>query len=245
MMRNESAVLSPVHDPRSPQLGAWHDPVGSDATPDRLAYFAPLQYEARYAYPLIVWLHDRDGSHRELPRLMPHVSTRNYVAVALGDDRASGPWSQTPESTADAGVRIDQAIEAASERFSIHPERVFLAGCGIGGTMALRIGLGRPEAYAGVASFDAGLPRGRRPLGRLKALRNLPLLLGVNRDSRRYLADHVSEDLRLFHSAGCRLEVRQYPDDGPLCTAMLADFDRWMMALVCGAAATAAVASRA
>ncbi|QDU88369.1 hypothetical protein Pla175_17440 [Pirellulimonas nuda] len=234
MMRNESAVLSTLQNAPQPQLGAWFDPARDDAPPERLAYFAPMHYERRYAYPLIVWLHDQKGSERDLSRLMPHVSTRNYVAVAVGDSDRDRPWGQTRDAIAETGARVDLAIESAGERFNVHPDRVFLAGVGPGGAMALRIALGRPTAYAGVASFDAGLPRGGRPFGQLKSVRSLPMLLAVNRDSPRYGAGEVSHDLRLLHSAGCTLDIRQYPDDGPVNTMMLADFDSWMMKLVCG-----------
>ena len=46
------------------------------------ATFGPQHYEPQYAYPLIVWLHGRGDDERQLLRVMPHVSMRNYVAVA-------------------------------------------------------------------------------------------------------------------------------------------------------------------
>src|SRR6185503_16233240 len=44
--------------------------------------FAPIHYEERYAYPLLVWLHGDAGSEQELRQIMPLVSMRNYVAIA-------------------------------------------------------------------------------------------------------------------------------------------------------------------
>src|SRR3954470_13867118 len=60
---------------------------------DDLAYatFAPIHYEKRYAYPLLVWLHGDAGSERELRQIMPLVSMRNYVAVA-----PRGPGKSSP-----------------------------------------------------------------------------------------------------------------------------------------------------
>jgi len=46
------------------------------------ALFAPLHYESNYAYPLIVWLHGANDDERQLKRIMPFVSLRNYVAVS-------------------------------------------------------------------------------------------------------------------------------------------------------------------
>ncbi len=44
--------------------------------------FAPLHYEPGYSYPLLVWLHGSHCDERQLLRIMPLVSLRNYVAVA-------------------------------------------------------------------------------------------------------------------------------------------------------------------
>jgi hypothetical protein len=40
--------------------------------------------------------------------------------------------------------------------------------------------------------------------------------------------------LRLLHSAGCTVALRQYPGCDEVTTDMLADMDRWLMDLVCG-----------
>ncbi len=46
------------------------------------AIFAPVHYEPGYSYPLLVWLHGPGWDERQLLRIMPLVSMRNYVAVA-------------------------------------------------------------------------------------------------------------------------------------------------------------------
>src|SRR5262249_14671671 len=43
----------------------------------------PQHYERNYAYPLLVWLHDAGGDERELKKIMPLVSLRNYVSLAV------------------------------------------------------------------------------------------------------------------------------------------------------------------
>lgn len=45
--------------------------------------FVPTKYEPRYAYPLLVLFHGRGGDEQQLLKLMPQLSNRNYVAVAL------------------------------------------------------------------------------------------------------------------------------------------------------------------
>ncbi|MGL4514205.1 MAG: alpha/beta hydrolase [Lacipirellulaceae bacterium] len=208
----------------------------------RVQTFAPQGYEPGYAYPLLVWLHDRGSSERALPKVMKHVSVRNYVAVAprgvAGVDtfgaRENRGWTTCPNGVESAEQAVADAIATARERFNVHPNRVFVAGLGEGGTMALRLALTRPELFAGAASFDGALPRGDRPLSRVNHARRVPLLLSASRHSVRYREPRVCQDLTLLHAAGFQVAVRQYPGDEELTTAMLSDLDRWVMDRVCG-----------
>lgn len=210
------------------------------------ASFLPVNYEPAYAYPLIVWLHDSAASERHLPQVMQHISTQNFVAVAprapvrRKRDTAAQPgfyWVQRPEEIAAAEEAVDEAIALAEQRFHIHPERVFLLGHGEGGTMALRVGLQRPHRFAGVATCNGHLPRTYRPLRQLKRLRELPFFVASTREHPRYREQQVCRDLRLLHSAGCSVSLRQYPGDDDLTTTMLADVNRWIMDRVCEATA--------
>lgn len=215
----------------------------ADKLPE-LSLFAPLHYERRYAYPLLVWLHSDGGNQRELRQIMPHVSLRNHVAVAvqgpstLGDASSGFCWRQTPADVAEAADRVRQAIDLAQQRYHVHPERVFLVGYESGGTMALRLGLRHPDWFAGAVSLEGPMPQGHQPLAGINRARRLPLLIAACQDSRCYPADRVSNDLRLLHAAGFSLALRQYPGEHDLTTEMLADVDRWMLERFCGASAT-------
>jgi phospholipase/carboxylesterase len=205
-----------------------------------LATFAPLSYEPGYAYPLIVWLHGSGGNERQLRQVMPHVSMRNYVAAAprgtaIWDKGRSGfDWLQRSEHIEDAESRVFQAIAAAEKRYNIHDERVFLVGSGSGGTMALRIAWNNPQRFAGAATLGGPAPKRLCPLRCVNQMRHLPCLIAASRRSKAYPERRVCGDLRLLHSAGCTLALRQYPGGEELTTVMLADLNRWLMELVCG-----------
>jgi phospholipase/carboxylesterase len=49
----------------------------------------------------------------------------------------------------------------------------------------------------------------------------------------------VADDLRLLHSAGFSLSLRQYPGEHDLTTVMLSDLDHWLMERVCPSPAKA------
>ena len=104
---------------------------------------------------------------------------------------------------------------------------------GCGGTMALRVAWNHPEDFAGVATIGGPLPADNRPLRNVNHLRQLACFLATSRSSLTYPELDVCRDLRLLHSAGCTVALRQYPCGDELTTQMLADLDRWMMELVC------------
>jgi len=201
------------------------------------ALFGPKHYEPNYAYPLIVWLHSPGCDERQLMRIMPAVSLRNYVAAAPRGFCPSGRtsdgerygWPQAADCVEKAEHRIFESIEAAKARFHVADERVFLAGFGPGGTMAFRVAMGYPSRFAGVVSICGAFPSGRTPFGRLAQARRLPVFLAVGRDSREYPPAKACENLRLFHAAGISVVLRQYPCAQQLTELMLRDLDRWII----------------
>ena len=201
--------------------------------------FCPLHYEPRYAYPLLVWLHGRGSDEGQLKQIMPQVSLRNFVAVAprgtavarpQGATRCCYGWKQAAEQIQRAEQRVFESIEMVQQRYHVAPRRIFLAGFGSGGTMAFRVGLRNPERFAGVLSLCGPLPRvGGAPLGNLLQARRLSFFLAVGRDSQRYPTAEVCSNLRLFHSAGLSVTLRQYPCKGKLIRQMLLDMNQWIM----------------
>ena len=202
------------------------------------AFFAPMHYEPGYAYPLIVWLHGCGCDERQLQRIMPLVSMRNYVAVAPRGialpDKCSGRreqygWLQTEDHIQHAEQRVFECLDLAARKFHLNPDRVFLAGFDRGGTMAMRIALGHPNRFAGVISLCGAFPSGRKPFGNLIAARRLGILLAAGRVSQKYTAEEVCADLRLIHTAGLSVTLRQYPCGQELTPQMLTDLDRWII----------------
>jgi len=202
--------------------------------------FAPIHYEERYAYPLLVWLHGDAGSEQELRQIMPLVSMRNYVAIAPRGSRPDKQirgrfdWNQSADSIECAESRIADSITVAQRRFNIHPKRIFVVGRDSGGTMAMRVAWNNPSRYAGVAALHGPLPNHQSPLRRVNELRQLPCLLTTSRDSDLYPETRVCDDLRLLHTAGCKVTLRHYPGPDGVTDIMLSDLNNWLMNLVCG-----------
>jgi len=209
--------------------------------------FAPVHYESRYAYPLIVWMHGEGGNEEELWQIMPLLSVRNYVAVAPRGTQDSGrlrggfDWGQSSGDLAEANERTRHCIELAQHRYNVHPRRIFIAGYAAGGTMAHRVGMENPDLFAGAISIGGPFPQGACPLRNINQARRLPLVLAVSPDADNYSNEKVMSDLRLLHYAGFSLSLRLYPEGDGLTTAMLSDVNAWVMESFCPT--TAAVSS--
>jgi len=219
------------------------------------ALFGPIHYESGYAYPLLVWLHGLGGNERQLLHVMPQISLRNFVAVAPRathefdvppredakdqGHRATGTkvfgWDHSAAGHNEAQQRVFDSVDAANKKYHIHPKRVFLVGCGDGGTTAFRLALDHPSQFAGVVSIDGEFPRGDAPLRNVQRARSLPLFLLVGRESHRYTDHRLREDLQLLFTAGMAISLRQYPGDGKISPDMLTAIDRWVMEQVIAA----------
>lgn len=199
------------------------------------ALFAPLHYEANYAYPLLVWLHGPDDSEGQLKRLMPHLSMRNYVGVAPRGPRKGArrqaAWGDSAGDIALAEHQVFESIAAAQRKFHIHRQRVFLGGFDCGGSMAFRLGMLHPECFSGILSLGGPFPGGGC-LRRIADARQLNLFIASGATSQRYPAERVCDDLRLLHSAGMHITLRHYPCGHVITPDMLSDMNRWIMELV-------------
>jgi len=240
MNRMESASFASPVVPHA--LAANHPDVSAGTIrasgPGGLAVFAPLHYEANYSYPLLVWLHGPRDHEGQLRRIMPVLSLRNYVAVAPrgtvaeqipGAASPTYAWGDSEDDLFLAIDRVREAIAHARTRFNVNPDRVFLGGYDCGGTMAFRVAMHEPTSFAAVMSVGGRFPNGGRPLSRINLARKVPVFIACGRESQRYPSPRVCEDLRLLHSAGMSVTLRQYPGGHELSPQILSDMDRWMM----------------
>ena len=172
-------------------------------------------------------------------RIMPLVSMQNYVAVApQGPEVVPGAaeagrsgycWRQTDEHIQQAEQRVFDGIEVACRKLHVSSDRIFLAGFDCGGSMALRLAMSHPQRFAGVLSLCGQLPTGGNLLANLAAIRRLPVFSGRRPRQHEYSQSQVCDDLRLLHSAGLSVTLRQYPCGHELAPQMLLDVNRWII----------------
>ncbi len=206
------------------------------------SFFLPARYVASYAYPLIVWLHHDGHNENQVRQVMPHISCQNYVAVGLRGTRAADPvghgfdWSTSTSASAisRATDAVWQAIDVARDRYSIHSDRIFLAGYGSGGTMARRIALQHGDRFAGCASLGGRFPKGGNVLGNLAAARRLRNFWGVAINHPLTTPLDFERDMAMAADARLKFDVRRYTTSDEMMSEVLRDVNVWLMSIVTG-----------
>jgi len=229
---------SPVSEPASKVASgitpfAYDSPASSSERETCL--FGPLQYEKNYAYPLIVWLHADSQKAAQLQSVLPEISMKNYVGVApqapVGNFHCGYHWDQDFDSIQAAQESVFAAIESARSRFSINSKRIFIAGLGGGGTMALRIAMSQPEYFAGVIALNGPMPVGHTVLSRWKEARQLPVFWAHHQANQ----GDVSNELmcrnfqELFMFGFQNLVAREYPTLQILESLVPREINKWIM----------------
>ncbi len=212
---------------RKPSLLAFDKP---------LALCIPEGYELNYAYPLMIWLHGSGGSERELSRLMPAISTRNYFGISLRGPLAANEvlpggfrWSQDEQDIAALEGELHETVCQLRREFHIHSERIYVAGFDDGATMSLRLMLRRPEWFAGAIALSGKFPQTPQPLSRFRDLQGTRVFVAVGTRDRDVSVAELIQTGRLLHAAGVDVTTRVYHAAHEITDEMLDHVNHWMM----------------
>jgi phospholipase/carboxylesterase len=121
------------------------------------------------------------------------------------------------------------AIRKTRSLLHVHSERIFLVGCGEGAAVAYRFGLTFPERFAGIVAVNGWLPTGFRPLGRMKACRDLPILAVHGAWNAKHPLARARREVAALRAGGLRVAFQSYPCTHRLNSHMLGDVDNWLM----------------
>lgn len=193
-----------------------------------ISVYLPENYEPGYAYPLVIWLHGDGGSEEDIQLLMPLISDRNYIGLAIRAPQ--GNWQQAAGTdTVDFEMDLHATVGRIRKQFNVHSERIYLSGFGNGATLAARLLLSQPEWFAGAAMLGGQLPNTERPLANLDALRNKRVLWMAGETDRSFDPDAAGNALRLLHIAGVQTSIRTFETGHQIVEGMLTELNNWIM----------------
>jgi len=160
---------------------------------------------------------DRAGARRQ-----PAGTEADIVRRAL--------FEPDPEVFDGLEAAVFSAILQTRQLLHVHSERIYLMGCGEGASVAYWLGLMYPERFAGIIAINGWLPVGLRPLGRLKACRDLPVLVVHGAWNARTPLQEARRNVATLRAGGLRVAFQSYPCSHRLSAPMLADVDSWLIA---------------
>lgn len=129
--------------------------------------------------------------------------------------------------------RLEEGIFAAIRQtmrgLHVHSERIFLVGSGEGAAVAYKLALSYPEKFAGVVAINGWLPPRFPALARLKACRDLRILVVHGEWNARASVEHARRDVAMLRAGGLHVAFQAYPCAHRLTSPMLADVDTWLI----------------
>jgi phospholipase/carboxylesterase len=134
-----------------------------------------------------------------------------------------------PEAIERLEESVFESILQTRRLLHTHSERIFLVGCGEGAAVAYWLGMSFPERFAGVVAINGWLPVGLRPLSRLKACRNLAVLVVHGAWNTKIPLADARQNVATLRAGGLRVAFQSYPSAHRLSNAMLSDVDTWLM----------------
>lgn len=197
----------------------------------------PENYEARYAYPLVVWFHGNGSSESEITSVMPNISDRNFIGLSLRGNVAldSGfGWSASETEIDELLKDVEAQVRTCRREYHIHSERIYLAGFASGALVAMELLLRRPEWFGGAACLCGSFPKLHVPSRRFVDFKNKRVLLTTSAANRSSGVGEVVAAGRLLYASGMQIGTRVYQDVGSVPShKMLRDLNHWLMDDVC------------
>lgn len=205
-----------------------------DQLEDGTLVSVPESYEAKYAYPLIVWLCGQQHDEQELLSLTRRIDSRNYLGMAFPVDvpqhaESLDHWVPSAHELDRIATSLKDACCRMRADYHLHTERVYLAGFDDAATIALELVLQRPEWFAGAMTFGGTFPRTDKPLTRFRDLPGKRVMIGADIRDLRHNAADLARTGRMLHRAGVDVSTRVYDSDRQVTPQMLSDMNHWIM----------------
>lgn len=197
----------------------------------------PDHYEPRYAYPLIVWFHSDESSEAELASIIPRISDRNYLGLALRGNvtsKSGYSWSTSDGQFEKLVNDVEALVRDMRRQYHVHSERIYLAGYGSGAKAALDVFLQKPEWFGAVASLCGSCADLKVPASEFGELQSKRVLLATTAGNRLSGVRDLVAAGQMLYSSGMQIGTRVYqePVTGP-SPKMLSDLNNWLMDDVC------------
>ena len=192
-------------------------------------------------WPTLFAIHGHGAHGQDLLGLAPYLSGGRIQVICpeaeymLQPGLLSYTWfSRGPEGDRDpedferVAGRVREFIDEASEAFDVDFERRAILGFSQGGSLAYRLGLAEPSAFAGVAALSTWLPDEAVTAAATDALAEYPVLVQHGTQDPMVSIDRGQDSRDRLIAMGVTPEYHEYPMQHQIGAESLRDLSDWL-----------------
>jgi phospholipase/carboxylesterase len=207
----------------------------------RYVTILPDDYDPAVSYPLVVMLHGFGANMMDLSGLASVINDTGYVYACpnapitfnLGMGQMGYGWypprgQASPEQVQQAEELLAGFFDEAFQELSTTPGRAVLMGFSQGGGMTYRCGLGRPEAFAGLAALSASVPNPQELEAKLPSGREQPIFVAHGRADSLVSLESARATRKFLEGAGYQPEYHEYEMAHQISDEVIADLTPWL-----------------
>ena len=137
--------------PRKTEVGLMERTTGDGE--HKYWVYLPKDYDPDYSYGVVIWLHlagrNKKADANDLVDLWADYCSEHRLVLVMPQSQNAEGWIA---SEADSVIR---SVRDAMKTFSVDPQRIVAHGMGVGGQMALHLGMNNRDLVRGVATVGA------------------------------------------------------------------------------------------
>jgi phospholipase/carboxylesterase len=201
----------------------------------------PDEFDPDRAYPLIILLHGFGSNMSDLAGLTPTIGRVGYLyacpnaplAMDIGGGQVGYAWANLygdsyEREAQDAENLLIDFVQELTQQYKVTPDRVMLGGFSQGGMLTYRVGLPRPEMFAGLFALSSRVtdPDGLR--SRLPERRDQAIFVSHGTQDTMISVDDGRESRRLLGEWGYDVEYHEYEMGHEIRQEVIDDSLKWL-----------------
>ena len=210
---------------------------------ESLLYVAiePDRYDPDKDYPMIIMLHGFGANMRDLVSLAPVISRAGYVYTCpnapipfqIGLGSSGFGWStprdpNSEEESVQSAGKLEIFFDEVFEQYNIKPGRTLLMGFSQGGGMTYRMGLPRPETFAGLGALSGAMSNWDVIKDRLPERRDQPIFIAHGLNDPLVTLERAHEAKNFLEANGYSPIYKEYPMAHEISQDVLDDLTPWI-----------------
>ncbi len=202
----------------------------------------PDEYQPGSDYPLIILVHGFGADMTDLVGLAPAIDSQGYVyacpnapiAMQTSPSTVGYAWeiptaylenANIPEGLPESEPLLEGFIQEVMQRYQVRPGNAILGGFSQGGGLTYRIGLPKPEVFAGLVVMSSGLRDPDKLKSKLPAQKDQPVFISHGTMDN---PERAREARAFLEAEGYKPQYKEYPMGHEISQEVIGDLVPWI-----------------